>query len=132
MLAGARPDAFQPYLAASLTNLSDQLASLGRREEARAPSEEASRIYREVAAARPGAFRSDLAMALNSLSGRLAGLGRREEALAPRGVQRHFPAAGRGRAGGVPPESGRLADQPVGSAGRSGSAGRGADRERGS
>ena len=127
-LAAARPDAFRPDLAGSLTNLSNaagrpgpaggragrdrgshrhlpgagrgppgrvpsrpgpvadqpvgRLGDLGRREEALAAIQEATGIYRELAAARPDAFRPGLATALNNLSLRLGGLGRPEEALA--------------------------------------------------
>ena len=66
-LAAARPDAFAPDLAASLNNLSFQLADLGRREDALAAIEEAVSLYRQLAAARPDAFAPDLAMALNNL-----------------------------------------------------------------
>ena len=56
-LAAARPDAFRPDLAMSLTNQSTALAELGRREDALAAITEAVEIYRELAAARPDAFR---------------------------------------------------------------------------
>jgi tetratricopeptide (TPR) repeat protein len=65
-----------------LMDLSNCLASLGRREEALAAIEEAAGIYRLLAAARPQAFLPDLAASLNNLSVRLADLGRLEEALA--------------------------------------------------
>ena len=81
-LAAARPDAFQPDLAAALTSLSNRLASLGRREDALAASAEASSVYRELAAARPDAFQPDLAKSLNNLSADLSGLGGPEDALA--------------------------------------------------
>ena len=59
----------------SLTNLSNRLAGLGRREDALAAIEEAA-VHRELAAARPDAFRPGLATSLNNLSIRLADLGR--------------------------------------------------------
>jgi hypothetical protein len=69
-------------LAGALNNLSIRLAGLGRREEALAAIEEATGVYRELAAARPDAFRPDLAASLTNLSNGLGDLGRREEALA--------------------------------------------------
>ena len=80
-MAAERPDAFRPNLAASLNNLSNRLAELGRREEALDAIGESADLYRRLAAERPDAFRPDLAMSLNNLSNRLAELGRREEAL---------------------------------------------------
>ncbi|MEL7216452.1 MAG: tetratricopeptide repeat protein, partial [Pseudomonadota bacterium] len=67
--------------AGTLSNLSNRLDALGRREEALAAIEEAMEIYRSLAAARPDAFLPDLAMSLNNLSGSLDALGHREEAL---------------------------------------------------
>jgi tetratricopeptide (TPR) repeat protein len=81
-LAAARPGAFLPDLAASLTNQSGRLSELGRREDALAAVEEAVTIRRELAAARPDAFLPDLATSLNNQSVFLSELGRREEALA--------------------------------------------------
>ena len=75
------PDAAN-LLARSLNNLSNALAGLGRPEDALAAIQEATGIYRELAAARPEAFRPDLALMLANLSALLAGLGRREDALA--------------------------------------------------
>ena len=60
----------------------NRLSNLGRREEALAASEEAVKIYRELAASEPDAFLPNLAMSLNNLSADLSALGRREEALA--------------------------------------------------
>ncbi|MCX5960917.1 MAG: tetratricopeptide repeat protein [Cyanobacteria bacterium] len=54
----------------------------GRRQEALAPTEEALKIYRELAKTNP-AFLGDLAMALNNLGAHYSELGRRQEALAP-------------------------------------------------
>ena len=80
-LAAARPDAFEPDLALSLTNLGAFLSNLGRREEALAATEEAVAIRRRLAEARPDAFAPDLAWSLNNLGVFLSNLGR-EEALA--------------------------------------------------
>jgi tetratricopeptide (TPR) repeat protein len=74
--------AFRIDLAKSLSDLSNRLAALGRREEALAAISEAVDIRRELAAAHPDAVRPDLASSLNRLSSRLAALGRRGEALA--------------------------------------------------
>jgi tetratricopeptide (TPR) repeat protein len=76
-----QPDAAH-HLAGSLDDLAVRLASLGRREDALAASEEAVTIFRELAAARPDAFRPGLATSLNDLSLRLADLGQRDDALA--------------------------------------------------
>ena len=81
-LAAARPDAFEPDLAASLSNLGSRLSAIGRREEALAATEEAVAIYRRLAAARPDAFEANLAASLNNLGYWLQDIGRREEALA--------------------------------------------------
>ncbi|MBV8738353.1 MAG: tetratricopeptide repeat protein [Alphaproteobacteria bacterium] len=80
-LAAARPDAFIPNLALSMTNLANRLSALGRREDALQAAEEAVGHYRGLAAARPDAFIPDLAGSLNNLAGMLSDLGRREEAL---------------------------------------------------
>ncbi|MFN7631178.1 MAG: CHAT domain-containing protein, partial [Cyanobacteriota bacterium] len=69
-------------LAEALTNLGDRYSELDRRQEALAPTEEALRIYRELAKTNP-AFLPDLAMALNNLGNRYSELGRRQQALAP-------------------------------------------------
>ena len=71
----------RPALAASLNNLAADLTDRGRPEEALAAIEEATGVYRELAAARPDAFRPALAASLSNLAV-VAGLGRREEALA--------------------------------------------------
>ena len=75
-----QPDAAD-HLAGSLDDLAVRLASLGRREDALAASEEAVTIFRELAAARPDAFRPGLATSLTSLSDQLRELGREEDAL---------------------------------------------------
>ena len=74
--------AFLPDLASALNNLGNRYSSLGRREEALQPTEEAVRIRRELSQSNP-AFLPDLAMALNNLGNRYSNLGRREEALQP-------------------------------------------------
>ena len=84
-LAAARPDAFTPNLAASLSNLALALAGLGRGEEALAAAGEAVSLYRQLAVARPDAFTPNLAASLDNLSVALADLGRGEEKLAAAG-----------------------------------------------
>ena len=59
-----------------------RLADLGRREEALAAIEEATGIYRELAAARPDAFRPDLATSLDNLADTFSSLNRDAEASA--------------------------------------------------
>ena len=80
-LAKARPDAFRPNLAMSLTNLANCLSHLGQREPALDAGQEASDLYRELAKARPDAFRPNLAMSLNNLANRFSELGQHEPAL---------------------------------------------------
>jgi tetratricopeptide (TPR) repeat protein len=65
-----------------LNNLANSLSALGRREDALAAAEEATQIYRDLAAARPDAFRPNLALSLANLANRLFDLGRRQDALA--------------------------------------------------
>ena len=81
-LARANPQAFLPYLAASLNNLGNRLSALGRREEALRATQEAVEIRRQLAQENPQAFLPDLATSLNNLGSDLSALGRREEALA--------------------------------------------------
>jgi tetratricopeptide (TPR) repeat protein len=69
-------------LASALSNLGVFLGALGRRGEALAPTEEAVRVYRELAKSNP-AFLGDLALALNNLGVFYSEVGRRGEALAP-------------------------------------------------
>ncbi len=82
-LAEANPAAYLPDLAMSLNNLGFTLSGLGRREEALAPTEEATGIRRRLAEANPAAYLPDLAGSLNNLGFTLSELGRWEEALAP-------------------------------------------------
>ena len=49
-MVDGEPDAFGPDLAMSLNNLAIRLGDLGRREDALAAIEEATRTYRELAA----------------------------------------------------------------------------------
>jgi CHAT domain-containing protein/tetratricopeptide (TPR) repeat protein len=69
-------------LASALNNLGLFLGAVGRRSEALAPTEEAVKIYRDLAKSNP-AFLGDLAGALNNLGKALTEVGRRAEALAP-------------------------------------------------
>jgi tetratricopeptide (TPR) repeat protein len=58
------------------------LSALGRREEALTATQEAVKIYRQLAQQNPQAFLPDLAATLNNLGRALSALGWREEALA--------------------------------------------------
>lgn len=64
----------------ALTNQSNRLAGLARREEALTAVEEAAVIYRDLAAARPDVFGHRLAASLDSLAALLSALGRDSEA----------------------------------------------------
>ena len=112
--AVADPDAFTPDLAMALTNQSDRLADLGRREEALAASTEAVTPTARWPPPAPTPFTPDLAMSLNNQSDRLAALGRREEALAAIteavAIYRELAAA---RPDALPPRPGQGAEQPV-------------------
>jgi tetratricopeptide (TPR) repeat protein len=77
------PDGYRPDLAASLNNLSNALAAVGRRADALLRMEEAVGIYRALAAATPDAYRPDLAMSRTNLSARLGAVGRDADAVAP-------------------------------------------------
>ena len=63
-LAAARPDAFRPRLAGSLTILSVDLSALGRQEEALATIQEAVTIRRELATRWSDAYQQDLEQSL--------------------------------------------------------------------
>jgi hypothetical protein len=80
-LAEQHPDAFLPYLAASLNNLGLRLSEMGRRAEALQATQEAVEIRRPLAAQHPDAFLPDLAASLNNLGLWLSEMGRRAEAL---------------------------------------------------
>ena len=71
----ARPD-----LAALLLRVAELHDGLGQRRDALDPAEEATRIFRELAAAEPDRYRPDLAMALNNLGNTLSELGRAQDA----------------------------------------------------
>ncbi|MGW4055386.1 SAV_2336 N-terminal domain-related protein [Streptomyces sp. NPDC004779] len=75
------PGSHDEALARSLTNLSNRLGGLGRREEGLRAAEEAVRLYGQLAAHRSPEVRVDLAMSLNNLAVRLADTGRHQEAL---------------------------------------------------
>jgi tetratricopeptide (TPR) repeat protein len=80
-LAAQHPDAFLPYLAASLTNLGNRLSEMGRWAEALEATQEAVDLYRRLAAQHPDAFLPDLAGSLTNLGAMLSEMGRRAEAL---------------------------------------------------
>lgn len=79
-LVQKRPEVFLPSLAASLTNLGNMLAEVGKAEEALAATIEGSGYYRSLAQQKPGNFLSSLAMSLNNLGSRLWALDRKQEA----------------------------------------------------
>ena len=62
--AEARPDAFRPGLARSLTNLAVYLGNLGRPQHALTAIREATGIYRELAAKWPDAYLQELEQSL--------------------------------------------------------------------
>jgi tetratricopeptide (TPR) repeat protein len=66
----------------ALNNLANRLSEVGQREAALAPAQEATDLYRQLAAKAPDAWRPDLAMALNNLANSLSEVGQREAALA--------------------------------------------------
>jgi CHAT domain-containing protein/tetratricopeptide (TPR) repeat protein len=70
------------FRARALKNLGTFLSGVGQKQEALAPTEEAVKIYRELAKTNP-AILGDLARSLNNLGIHYSGLGRRQEALAP-------------------------------------------------
>ncbi|MER6086307.1 tetratricopeptide repeat protein, partial [Streptomyces sp. NPDC001833] len=65
-LAAVNPAAYEPDLAASLTNLGTFLAGAGRRGEALTATEQAVEIHRRLAAVNPAAYEPDLARSLSS------------------------------------------------------------------
>src|SRR5262249_48334707 len=67
-LAEANPAVFQPYLAASLSNLSAMQSALGQGEAAYASAYEAVRLYRALAATNAKKFLPYLAGSLTNLS----------------------------------------------------------------
>ncbi|MET9930799.1 MULTISPECIES: tetratricopeptide repeat protein [unclassified Streptomyces] len=82
VLAGADPDAHLPGLALALTNLSSNLAAVGRREESLTAGSEAVEIRRVLAGADPDTHLPGLALALNNLAIWWGAVGRLEEGLA--------------------------------------------------
>ncbi|HZM67378.1 MAG TPA: tetratricopeptide repeat protein [Nakamurella sp.] len=62
-----------------MNNLSNDLATVGRRDEALAVIQDAVEIRRRLFAANPAGYGSDLAQSLNNLSNRLAEAGRKKE-----------------------------------------------------
>ncbi|MFB6690065.1 tetratricopeptide repeat protein, partial [Streptomyces virginiae] len=80
-LAAGAPAAYEPELAASLSNLGNRLAEEGRRAEALTASEQAVEIRRRLADRNPAAHEPDLARSLSNLGNRLSEEGRRAEAL---------------------------------------------------
>jgi tetratricopeptide (TPR) repeat protein len=84
-LVDARPDAFLPDLAASLSNQTACLTALMRWEEALAAVEEAVTIYRALAEALPSAFADRYADMLDNQAATLTFLGREADAQAVRG-----------------------------------------------
>lgn len=81
-LEEARATGHAPDIAAALHALASQLAATGRRAEALPAAEEATDLYRRLAAEHPGAFDPPLAAALNDLGVLLADAGRPDDALA--------------------------------------------------
>jgi hypothetical protein len=63
-LAAARPEAFEPGLAASLSNMAVQLGGLGRAKDALTAIQEAVTIRRELAARWPDAHHRELELSL--------------------------------------------------------------------
>ena len=88
-LAQTDPDAFQPELAESLSDLAFTLECLGRREEELAAISEAVDTYRKLAEKRQITFRPPQLVRMDHLAIRLWKLGRREEALAAGQISRH-------------------------------------------
>ncbi|WP_221447272.1 ATP-binding protein [Saccharothrix violaceirubra] len=80
-LVELNPDAYLPNLAGALNNLANQLAGIGRRQEALTTAQEAVTTYRNLVELNPDAYLPNLATSLNNLANQLAGIGRRQEAL---------------------------------------------------
>ncbi|MGX2996531.1 tetratricopeptide repeat protein [Streptomyces sp. JNUCC 64] len=81
-LAADSPAAYEPGLAASLSNLGIRLSEVGRWVEALAVAEEAVEIRRRLAVGSPAAHEPGLAVSLSNLGTYLSGVGSRVEALA--------------------------------------------------
>ncbi|MFF8387101.1 tetratricopeptide repeat protein [Streptomyces kanasensis] len=80
-LAQDNPAAYEPDLAASLSNLGNQLAAAGKRGEALTATGEAVEIYRRLAADNPAVYAPDLARSLSNLGNQLAAAGKRGQTL---------------------------------------------------
>ncbi len=105
---GASSEAGRARIAGLANNLGNRLSHLGRREEALAAAQEATRLYRTLAEARPDAFRPDLARPLNNLANTLRNLGRPEEALAAaQEAAEHYRALAEARADAFRPDLAR-------------------------
>jgi tetratricopeptide (TPR) repeat protein len=73
--------AFKAKLAMALSNLSNHLSNLGRRDQALEAIQQAVDLRRQLAADRPMVFNAYLVDALDRLSDCLSDLGRQEAAL---------------------------------------------------
>ncbi|MFJ9530805.1 tetratricopeptide repeat protein, partial [Streptomyces cyaneofuscatus] len=80
-LVAGNPAAYEPDLAASLTNLGVGLSEVGRREEGLTAAQEAVDVYRRLAEGNPAAYEPNLATSLSNLGAGLSAVGRWEEAL---------------------------------------------------
>lgn len=80
-LTGAQQAAVPEAKAIFFNSAANNLAAVGRREDALSAAQEATHLFRELARAQPDAFTAGLATALNNLGNRLSDLGRWEEAL---------------------------------------------------
>ncbi len=101
-LAGARPGAFRPHLAAALNNLGNVLSMLNRHADALTATAEAVAIRRDLARALPDAFMQELAMSLANLARISNALGRHDEARAA--LQEASELVNQGKAPPVPPQ----------------------------
>ncbi|WP_411573348.1 tetratricopeptide repeat protein, partial [Streptomyces scabiei] len=79
--------AYEPDLAASLSNLGIRLAEVGRRAEALAAEQEAVEIYRRLAKGNPAAYEPDLATSLTVFAMLLAAEGDLAEVRFPRDAE---------------------------------------------
>ncbi|MFG2709475.1 caspase family protein [Streptomyces goshikiensis] len=80
-LVDAREEEFRPHLARALGNLAVSWSEDGRREEALAPSQEATDHFRALARGNPTAHLPDLALSLNNLATLQSATGDRQGAL---------------------------------------------------
>ncbi len=77
----AKPAAYEPDLATSLSNLGIGLAEAGRRPHALEALEQTVKMFRRLAKGAPATYEPDLAAALSNFGVCLAEAGRRPEAL---------------------------------------------------